>query len=587
MDLVAGDHTHSDLVTLLGNGDGTLKAPLTFHISSTPSYLAIGDFNRDGKLDVASLSQSPSGITMLFGNGDGSFATPVSYSLGKFPGHIIASDLNQDGWLDLAWLGGNQDIAVLLNNGDGTFGTPRSYAFPESPAVLAAADFDGDGKIDLVTALRTAKTANVLRGNGDGTFQTPISSSTDSSLIGSGALCVVAADFDRDGKLDIALSDETLKILKGNGNGTFQAPNFTLHLNNTSPDLKSSDFNGDGKIDLVSAGVFSTGALQVLLGAGNGTFQDAGDQISGSSAVSVAVADLNGDTRPDLAANINGQLAVALVNATPGNVDNTDYFVHQQYVDFLGREPDANGFGFWSNEITSCGADPSCVQTKRINVSAAFYLSIEFQQTAYLVERLYKVSYGDATGSSSTNGSHPLSVPIVRLSELLFDMQQISENVVVRQSGWETVLENNKQQFVNQFVRRSRFSSEFPTSMTPAQFVDRLNQNSGRVLSSADRAAAIGLFGGAADSSNSSARAQALRQVAENAALIRAESNRAFVLMQYFGYLRRNPNDGQDADYTGYEFWLSKLDAFNGNYIDAEMVKAFITSTEYRNRFTQ
>ena len=587
MDLVAADHANSNIVTLLGNGNGTLQAPQMFHLAAPPAYIATGDFNRDGKLDLASVSQEPAGLTILFGNGDGSFANPVTYTMGKSPGNIIVSDFNQDGWLDLALQGGNKDIAVLLNNGDGAFQNPHSYVFPESPGVLAAADFNGDGKIDLVTAFRIAKTANVLLGNGDGTFQTPISSTANSPLIGSGALCVVAADFDRDGKLDLALTDENLEILKGKGDGTFEAPSFNLRLHNTSPDLKFSDFNGDGKIDLVSAGVFGTGALQILLGAGDGTFQDAGDQISGNTAVSVVVTDLNGDTRPDLAANIGGQLAVALVNVTPGNVDNTDYFVHQQYSDFLEREPDANGFGFWSNEITSCGSDPACLQTKRVNVSAAFYLSIEFQQTAYLVERLYKVSYGDAIGSSSTSGAHQLPVPVIRLNDLLFDTQQISENVVVRQSGWETVLENNKQQFVNQFVRRSRFASAFPGSLTPAQFVDQLNQNSGRVLSSSDRAAAIALFGGAADSGSTSARAQALRQIAENSNLYRAEFNRAFVLMQYFGYLRRNPNEGQDTDYTGYEFWLNKLNDFNGNFINAEMVKAFISSAEYRNRFTQ
>jgi hypothetical protein len=121
--------------------------------------------------------------------------------------------------------------------------------------------------------------------------------------------------------------------------------------------------------------------------------------------------------------------------------------------------------------------------------------------------------------------------------------------------------------------------------MTPSQFVDKLNQNSGGVLSSSERATAISLFGGATDTSSTAARALALRQVAENQTLYNAEFNRAFVLMQYFGYLRRNPNEGQDTDYSGYEFWLNKLNAFNGNFVNAEMVKAFILSSEYLNRF--
>ena len=147
------------------------------------------------------------------------------------------------------------------------------------------------------------------------------------------------------------------------------------------------------------------------------------------------------------------------------------------------------------------------------------------------------------------------------------------------------MLENNKQTFTAQFVQRSRFTAAFPTSMTPAQFVDKLNTNAGGVLSSSERAALIGLFGSATDSSNIAARAQALRQIAENQSLYNAEFNRTFVLMEYFGYLRRNPNDLPDADYSGYDFWLTKLNQSNGNVVSAEIVKAFITSSEYRQRF--
>ena len=121
--------------------------------------------------------------------------------------------------------------------------------------------------------------------------------------------------------------------------------------------------------------------------------------------------------------------------------------------------------------------------------------------------------------------------------------------------------------------------------MTPAQFVDALNTNAGNVLSSTEQTTAINLFGGAGNTSNTTARAQALRQVAEDQDLVNAEFNRAFVLMQYFGYLRRNPNDPQDTNYTGYDFWLTKLNQFNGNFQNAEMVKAFISSIEYKGRF--
>jgi hypothetical protein len=271
----------------------------------------------------------------------------------------------------------------------------------------------------------------------------------------------------------------------------------------------------------------------------------------------------------------------------PNPIDQAGFFVRQHYLDFLNREPDPPGFGFWSNQITECqqpGAtcDPAI---RRINVSAAFFLSIEFQETGFLVERLYKVSYGDATGNSTFGGAHQLAVPIIRFNEFLPDTQEIGRGLVVGDPGWEQVLENNKVAFILQFVQRARFTTAFPTSLTPAQFVDQLFLNAGVTPTAAERSAAIDEFAGAGTSADPAARGRALRRVAEHATVKLAEKNKAFVLMQYFGYLRRNPNDPQDADYTGYDFWLTKLNEFNGNFVNADMVKAFIVSGEYRGRF--
>ena len=123
--------------------------------------------------------------------------------------------------------------------------------------------------------------------------------------------------------------------------------------------------------------------------------------------------------------------------------------------------------------------------------------------------------------------------------------------------------------------------------MTPAQFVDKLNQNAGNVLSPSERTTAINSFGIAANTTNVNARAQVLRQVADDQDLYNAEFSRAFVLTEFIGYLRRNPNDAPELtlDYSGYEFWLNKLNENGGDYIKAEMVKAFISSDEYRHRF--
>jgi hypothetical protein len=259
-------------------------------------------------------------------------------------------------------------------------------------------------------------------------------------------------------------------------------------------------------------------------------------------------------------------------------INQAGFFVRLHYVDFFTREPDAGGLAFWTDQITSCGSDQACIDIRRINVSAAFYISIEFQETGYLVYRFYKAAYGNVPG---------LPVP-VRFNELLPDTQQIGQGVVVGQAGWEQLLENNKQAFTTEFVIRSRFTTAFPTTRTPAQFVDALFVNAGVTPSTTDRTAAINEFAaGATNTADPAARGRALRRVAENSLLKQQETNRAFVLMQYFGYLRRNPDDPPEAglNFDGYNFWLGKLNQFNGNFVNAEMVKAFIVSGEYKLRF--
>ncbi|HYH85106.1 MAG TPA: zinc-dependent metalloprotease family protein [Pyrinomonadaceae bacterium] len=264
----------------------------------------------------------------------------------------------------------------------------------------------------------------------------------------------------------------------------------------------------------------------------------------------------------------------------------TAFYVRQQYLDFLNREPDASGFAFWQNEINSCATEP-CREVRRINVSGAFFLSIEFQETGFLVERTYKTAFGDAIGNSTLGGTpHTLPVPIVRLGEFLADTQRIGEGVIVTpppDDTWKVVLESNKQAFFLEFVLRQRFLAAYPLTMTPAQFVDTMNTNTGNVLTPGQRDALIAQL--AASANVAAGRASVLRQIAENATLEANEKNRAFVLEQFFGYLRRNPNDPQDTDHTGYEFWLQKLNQFGGDFVKAEMVKAFITSDEYVGRF--
>jgi hypothetical protein len=247
-----------------------------------------------------------------------------------------------------------------------------------------------------------------------------------------------------------------------------------------------------------------------------------------------------------------------------GNLlDGTDFFVRQHYRDFLNREPDEPGLAFWKNNIDICGPDLVCREVKRVDTSASFFLSIEFRETGYLVHRFYWASFG----------RRPL------LAEFLPDQQLVGREVVVHRPGWEQVLENNKRAFADSWVQRPSFSAIFDT-LGNAEFVDRLLANTGASFDRAERDALVNAL-----NSSARTRAEVLREVAENPVFQRSEFSPAFVEMQYFGYLRRNPQDPPDGNLDGFNFWLNKLNQFEGDYRQAEMIKAFLTSIEYRRRF--
>jgi YVTN family beta-propeller protein len=264
---------------------------------------------------------------------------------------------------------------------------------------------------------------------------------------------------------------------------------------------------------------------------------------------------------------------------TGSAASSSPFFVSQHYADFLNREPDAPGLAFWINQIESCGTDQDCRRLKRDNVSGAFFLSIEFKETGYLVYRTYKASFGDLPGKP---------VPIT-FQQLMTDTQRVGRNVIVTpppDNAWQVTLETNKQVFFVGWVQRPQFLATYPIGMPAANFVDTLNANTGGSLNSTQRDALVNQL----SSNNTTAgRASAVRQVAENSVFSDREVNKAFVLMQYFGYLRRNPDDPPEAglDFAGYNFWLAKLNEHNGNFIQAEMVKSFIVSGEYLGRFGQ
>ncbi|HEX8119512.1 MAG TPA: DUF4214 domain-containing protein, partial [Pyrinomonadaceae bacterium] len=253
----------------------------------------------------------------------------------------------------------------------------------------------------------------------------------------------------------------------------------------------------------------------------------------------------------------------------PVRIDYEPYFVRQHYRDFLGRDPDEAGQAFWTQDIEKCMGDAVCREVKRINVSAAFFLSIEFQETGFYAIRVQRVAYGRRSNDAASR---------MNFDELTNAQQQVGQGVVVGQAGYQQKLDNNKELYAAAVQNNLNFNSRFPqTSAGP--YVDALYASAGVAPTAAERQAAIDAFNTAG--SIERGRTLALRAVADSNSVRAAEFNAAFVLMEYFGYLRRNPDE------EGYQFWLGKLNSFNGNYVEAEMVKAFITSIEYRQRFGQ
>lgn len=291
-----------------------------------------------------------------------------------------------------------------------------------------------------------------------------------------------------------------------------------------------------------------------------------------------------GGTLSCLTATATVQITDDAVEPTSNVIDDTTVFVGTHYHDFLNRQADATGLAFWVNQITLCGANAPCIDNKRTNVSQAFFLSIEFEQTGFYVFRFYRASFTDSP-------ARPRGLP--RYREFLRDTQEIGRGVVVGQGTWEAQLETNKQEFARRWVQRPEFVAEFPASMEFDAFVAKLAANSGVTLTPTEINI---LFEGW--SNDVDGRARTLRRVIELGSVYNKQFNPAFVLSQYIGYLRRNPNDPPDNNFIGYDFWLSKLDSFSLPGEDvrdpltaqrrvqrAEMVRAFIISSEYRQRF--
>ena len=302
----------SQVYILFGNSQGAFHLAGTYKVGYYPASIVVGDFNGDGNPDLAvacgGYDHDGQGVMLLYGKGNGGFENPKMIYAGSTPSSVAVADFNNDGKLDLAvadydspGLGSTNAISLLLGNGDGTFQKPTTmYVIGRYPDRIAAADLNNDGKMDL--AVGTAEGVTFLFGNGHGSFGSPANATTISGFF-------ALADFNNDGQLDLALASGGLTVLLRAGNGFPRETSF--YAGGTPASIAATDFNRDGKLDLI-VGASNPGSIAILLGNGDGTFQPA-TFVHALNNPRITVADINGDGNPDIV------VCAGSVSVLPGN----------------------------------------------------------------------------------------------------------------------------------------------------------------------------------------------------------------------------------------------------------------------------
>jgi hypothetical protein len=348
----------------------------------------------------------------------------------------------------------------------------------------------------------------------------------------------------------------------------------TATIQFSAADYPVSENAGSVVVTVTRAGDTS-GAANVDYATSNGTASDRSDYVAASGRLSFAAGEasktfpifivddayVEGNQTINLSlsnpsgATLGGQSSATVtindndfVTPVTNPLDGAQFFVRQHYLDFLNREADSGGLSYWTSTLTSCGGAPACLSAGHTSVSAAFFVESEFQETGYYVYRIYQAGLG---------------------RKPVFDEFAADRGRVVGNPD----LNASKQALAADFVTRPVFVAQYPAGITPELYVDQLNANTGTSLTQVQRDALVnGMKNG------TEGRATVLQQIAENQLFKQREYNSAFVLMQYFGYLRRGP------DQAGYDFWLGVLsrqpNSFRG------MVCSFLTSAEYQLRFS-
>jgi len=357
--------------------------------------------------------------------------------------------------------------------------------------------------------------------------------------------------------------------------------------------LRTGDVSGPATVDYATANVNASqrtdytaavGTLRFAAGESSKTFDvliSEDIKLEGTETFTITLSNGTGQALLGTPSTATISITDDAIETGPNPIDFNDIFVGQHYHDFLARQSDGGGQIFWENQIASCGSNQICIDDRRTNVSAAFFLSIEFQQSGYFVIRAHKAGFGNAK-------SNPRYLTFLR------DQRRIGEGVIVGNTGWEALLNANRQAFLEEFVSRPEFVLNFPQGLAASTYVNALFANENVIPTASERQAAIAAY----DTGNTLGRAAALKSVIESDTVFSLQYNSAFVLMQYFGYLRRDADDAPDGNFNGYDFWLNKMNQVSlpgENVRDdavalsrvkrADMVKSFIVSSEYRGRF--
>jgi hypothetical protein len=343
-DFVIGNYDYASqsttgITVFLSRPDGSLQPAVNYGSGGYLNYVAVADFNQDGKLDIAATNASTGVVQIFNGVGDGTFTVGSTFATdtsATYPQGLVAGDFNHDGYPDLAVQNGNgQNVGILINDGTGNFMPPVTYPLSVNYSYLgiATADLNADNKLDLVVPLNNGSAVAILLGNGDGTFQPETDLATQSYPGG-----VAIADLNGDGKLDLAMTIDLygssgIEVALGNGDGTFQTPvQYLASLQNTNWDspyptyIQAADIDGDGKTDLVYVNS-EYATVGVLFGLGDGTFYDPVEYPSGGYAWGLVVADVNGDGAPDVVTSGDDFSGVTVLLNANGSATHANYTV--------------------------------------------------------------------------------------------------------------------------------------------------------------------------------------------------------------------------------------------------------------------